>query len=137
MKFGIIICVQTLVFPDFLLYQAIVKTVTDTSVPGICASCTIFIDSTSDGCAIKLQNDEFTFVFNMFRQSSDELVVLECFSVTEVGEFSVSAYEVQLGEVQEYTSIELPSVTIAKTESETAVIIILLFAVTVTAGLFT
>ena len=60
----------------------------------VCASCSFTDDSTARGCTVELQNDEFTFVFNMSRQNSEELTLLECFPVPEAGVFSVSVYEV-------------------------------------------
>ena len=88
----------------------------DSSRPGICAFCTFFIDSTAEGCAIKLQNKKHTFAFNMSRQSSNELELLECFLVSEAGRFSVYVYEIQLGGVMEHTKKELPNVTITNSE---------------------
>ena len=61
----------------------------------ICASCSFTNDSTARGCTVELQNDEFTFVFNMSRQSSEELTLLECFPVPEAGAFSVFVYEIE------------------------------------------
>ena len=61
----------------------------------VCASCSFTNDSTARGCTVELQNDEFTFVFNMSLESSEELTLLECFPVPEAGVFSVSVYEVQ------------------------------------------
>ena len=60
----------------------------------MCASCSFTNDSTARGCTVELQNAEFTFVFNMSRESSEELTLLECFPVPEAGVFSVSVYEV-------------------------------------------
>ena len=72
-----------------------VSTVDDISEPRVCASCSFTNGSTARGCTVELQNDEFTFVFNMTRQSMEELTLLECFPVPEAGVFSVSVYEVQ------------------------------------------
>ena len=60
---------------------------------------------------MKLQNDEFTFVFNMSRQSSEELTLLECFPVPEAGVFSVSVYEVLVNGVLGHKVWRLPDVT--------------------------
>ena len=105
----------TSLFPDFLLYQASI-TVSNSSKPGICASCTLFADSTAEGCAIKLQNKKHTFAFNMSRQSNDELELLECFLVPEAGRFNVYVYEIQLGGVMEHTKKELPNIIITDSE---------------------
>ena len=56
------------------------------------------------------------FAFNMSRQSSNELELLECFLVPEAGRFSVHVYEIQLGGVMEHTKKELPNVTITDSE---------------------
>ena len=68
-----------------------------TSDPGgMCVSCSFPSDSTAEGCAIQLQNDEHTFSFNVSRQKYDELILLECLTVPEAGVFSVLLYEVEL-----------------------------------------
>ena len=78
------------------LSHAVVSMVDDISKPQMCASCSFTNGSTARGCAVELQNDEFTFIFNMSRQSSEELnlLLLECFPVLEAGVFNVSVYEV-------------------------------------------
>ena len=78
------------------LSHAAVSIVDDISELRVCASCSFTNDSTARGCTVELQNDEFTFVFNMSRQSSEdrEPLLLECFPVPETGVFSVSVYEV-------------------------------------------
>ena len=83
----------SLIFIVPTLYKTTVEAVSD--VCGICASCSFTDFSTARGCTVELQNDEFTFVFNMSRQSSEELTLLECFPVPEAGLFSVFVYEVQ------------------------------------------
>ena len=77
------------------LSHAAVSTVDDISEHRACASCSFTNDSTARGCTVELQNDEFTFVFNMSLERSEELTLLECFPVPEAGVFSVSVYEVQ------------------------------------------
>ena len=62
---------------------------------GICVSCYFTSDSTAEGCAIQLYNDEHTFSFNLSRQEYDELL-LECFPLPVTGVFSVLVvYEIQ------------------------------------------
>ena len=82
------------IFTGSTLSHAAVSTVDDISEPRVCASCSFTNDSTARGCSVELQNDEFTFVFNMSCQSREELTLLECFPVPEAGVFSVSVYEV-------------------------------------------
>ena len=59
---------------------------------------------------VELQNDEFTFVFNMSRQSSEDLTLLECFPVPETGVFSVLVYEVHNEEMVRQITWRLPPV---------------------------
>ena len=80
------------------LSHVAITTVDDISEPRVCASCSFTNDSTARGCSVELQNDEFTFVFNMSRQSSEELTLLECFLVPEAGVFSISVYEIEVDE---------------------------------------
>ena len=75
------------------LCKTTVEAVSDVSE--ICASCSFTNDSTARGCTVELQNIELTFAFNLFRQSSEELTLLECFAVPEAGVFSVFVYEVE------------------------------------------
>ena len=91
------------------MYEAIVETLSDKS--GICASCSFTNDSTARGCTVELQNDEFTFVFNMSRQSREELTLSECFPVPEAGMFNVLVYEVQLDGMVGHKFFRLPNVT--------------------------
>ena len=101
------------------MYQAIAKNVSQLSEPGICLSCTFFVNSTADGCAMRLENDQHTFVFNTFRRDDEDLALLECFPVPETGVFHVHVYEIQLGEIQEHTSRQLDNIVIIeKAESE-------------------
>ena len=89
------------------MYEAIVEPLSDES--GICASCSFTNDSTARGCTVELLNDEFTFVFNMSRQSSEDP---ECFPVLEAGVFNVSVYEVQHDGTVGHKVFRLPNVTI-------------------------
>ena len=85
-----------------------------TSDPGgMCVSCSFPSSSTAEGCAIKLRNDKHIFSFNLSRQTYDELIVLECFTVPEAGVFSVLMCEVELGGVIKYhIACEQPDVII-------------------------
>ena len=79
--------------------------------PQVCASCSFTNGSTARGCTVELQNDEFTFVFNMSRQSSEELTLLECFPVPEAGVFSAFAYEIQHNGMMGHKVWRLPDIT--------------------------
>ena len=94
------------------LSHAAVSTVDDISEPHVCASCSFTDDSTARGCTVELQNDEFTFVFNMSRQSSEELTLLECFLVPEAGVFSVSVKEIQHDSLVGNNVLRLPDVSV-------------------------
>ena len=96
------------------LSHAAVSTVDDISEPRVCASCsfTKLNDSIARGCTVELQNDEFTFVFNMSRQSSEELMLLECFPVQEAGVFSVSVYEVDHDGMVGHNVMILPDIDV-------------------------
>ena len=104
-----------------ILYEASVNSISELSKPGVCLSCTFFTDSTADSCAVKLENDEHTFYFNTSRHNDEELIVLECFSVQEAGVYNVYVYEIQYGQVQEYTQRKLDNVAIGETQSEVIV----------------
>ena len=97
---------------ELMMYEASVNSISELSKPGVCLSCTFFTDSTADGCAVKLENDEHTFYFNTSRHNDEELIVLECFSVQEAGVYNVYVYEIQYGQVQEYISRQLNDIEI-------------------------
>ena len=93
------------------LIHAVVTTVSDLSGPGVCASCSFTDDSIAEGCAVKLQNEEYMFIFNMSRQNNKETGLLECFSVPEAGVFTVYVYEIQINGMVGYKVWRLPDVT--------------------------
>ena len=103
---------------ELMMYEASVNSISEPSKPGVCLSCTFLAGSCADGCAVKLENDEHTFYFNTYRHNDEELIVLECFSVQEAGVYNVYVYEIQYGQVQEYTQSKLDNVVIGKTQSE-------------------
>ena len=105
------------IFTGSTLSHTAVSTVDDISEPRVCASCSFTNDSTARGCTVELQNNEFTFVFNISRQSSEELTLLECFPVPEAGVFSVSVYEVQHDGMVGHRVMRLPDVTFGSTQS--------------------
>ena len=75
-------------FADFTLIDVIVQSISG----GICVSCYFTSDSTAEGCAIQLYNDENIFIFNISRLIN-EMALLECFSVPKTGTFNVLVYE--------------------------------------------
>ena len=100
------------------MYEAIVEAVNKLFESVICASCSFFADSHANGCTIELQNNQYKFVFIMSRQTSHASSLLECFSVPQPGVYSVSVYEVWLGQVETHKSryLILPNVTIEERE---------------------
>ena len=104
------LCLPFLVI-DWSMYEASVVSVSEL---GICLSCTFFTDSTAEGCAVRLENDEHSFLFNTSRHNDEDLVLLECFPVQEEGVFSVTVYEIRGGEIQEHISQHHKSVEIIR-----------------------
>ena len=84
----------------------------------ICASCSFFTDSIANGCTIELQSNQYKFVFNMSRQTSQESLLLECFSVPQPGVYSVSVCDIWFGQVKTHKSrhLVLPNITIEERE---------------------
>ena len=115
-------------FTAFMMYQAIVEAVGDHELfeSVICASCSFFADSFTDGCAIadgctiELQSNQYKYIFNMSRLYSHESALLECFSVPQPGVYSVAVYEVWLSQVKTHKSryLVLPNVTIEEREGK-------------------
>ena len=103
-------------FVDSTLVHASVKAVNELRPHGICASCTFTSDSTAVGCAIELKNDDNTFLFNISRTTSQQPILLECFSVPAVGVYSVVVYEVLLNGTEAQV-LRLPDVRINNAEN--------------------
>lgn len=87
----------------------------------MCASCSFTNDSIAEGCSVELQNDEHTFIFNMSRQSNEELALLECFLVPEAGVFSVYVYESQINGTLGHNVWRLPDLTTGTERAEESV----------------
>ena len=105
-------------FLELVFYDATVKK--SEKQQEICVTCIsispVFENTNPEGCSVKLQNDIHTFVFNITRHNNNSLVLLECFSVEEAGEYSVHVYEIQNGEIIEYTSQKLDNIVISESE---------------------
>ena len=86
----------------------------------ICLTCSFLLSDgntdTGQGCSLKLQSDMHTFFFNITRHDDNSLVLLECFSVEEAGEYSAHVYEIQNGDVLEYTSQQMDNIVISESE---------------------
>ena len=82
----------------------------------LCVACIsvspVLENTNADGCSVKLQNDMYTFVYNVTHHDNNSLVLLECFSVQEAGEYSIHVYEIHNGEIMDYTSKQLDNITV-------------------------
>ena len=68
------------------------------------------------GCAIELKNDDNTFLFNISHTTSQQPILLECFSVPSVGVYSVLVYGVLLNGTEAQV-LRLPAVRIKNAEN--------------------
>ena len=100
-------------------FETAVRVISELLKPGICLSCSFFSDSTADGCTVRMENDKHVFVFNATRSNNndDNLALLECFSVPEGGEYSVSVHEIHYGVVQEHVCTQVNNITVWIRES--------------------
>ena len=66
-----------------------------------------------------MENEKHVFVFNATRSNNndDNLVLLECFSVPEGGEYGVSVHEIHNSVVQNHIGILVNNITVSITES--------------------
>ena len=104
------------ILPAFLTtIEAAVKVISELLKPGICS---FFSDYTANGCTVRMENNKHVFVFNVTRSNNndDNLPLLECFSVPEGGEYSVSVHEIHYGVVQEHVYTQV-NITVWITES--------------------
>ncbi|CAI8038155.1 hypothetical protein GBAR_LOCUS21281, partial [Geodia barretti] len=101
-----------------MIFEAAVEVISELLEPGICLSCSFSSDSTADGCTVKMENEKHVFVFNATRSNNndDNLVLLECFSVPEGGEYSVSVHEIHNSVVQNHIGILVNSITVSITK---------------------
>ena len=77
---------------------------------------TFLTDSTADGCAVAMENNKHDLVFNATRSNNNDdiLSLLECFSVPEGGEYSVSVHEIHNGV---HVCTQVNNITVWITES--------------------
>ena len=104
-------------FSELFMYDAVVKSIDKKQE--LCLSCAFLISPilesfAADGCSVKLQSDSHTFVLYITRHNDKDLVLLECFSVPEPGEYSVHVYEIHNGNINEYTSRKLENIVISE-----------------------
>ncbi|CAI8026699.1 hypothetical protein GBAR_LOCUS15312 [Geodia barretti] len=105
-------------YPNIM--KAAIKATSELSKTVMCFSCTFLADSTADGCAVTMENNKHVFVFNVTRtnNSDDNLVLLECFSVPEGGEYSVSVHEIHNGV---HVCTQVNNITVWITESSSLI----------------
>ena len=100
----------------------IVKTIKNLTDLVICAYCSFIAGSEAEGCAVELESEAHTHLFNMSRSTSGggELSesVLDCFTVGGAGGYSVHVYEIQCNGELGHWSRELPDVTVESIEQE-------------------
>ena len=102
-------------FLELIVYAATVKKTEKQQE--VCFACiSLFENADPEGCSVKLQNDVHTFVLNITRHNNSSLVLLECFSVPEAGDYSVHVYEIQNGGIIEYTSQQLDNIVISESK---------------------
>ena len=79
----------------------------------VCAYYSFTAGSEAEGCAVELESEAHTHLFNMSRSTSGggELSesVLDCFTVGGAGGYSVHVYEIQCGELRQRSRIALDS----------------------------
>ena len=120
-RLNINMCNELSTFADLTLFQTIVKTIHKLSDSGICASCSFIAGSEAEGCAVELESEAHTHLFNMSRSTSGggELSesVLDCFTVGGAGGYSVHVYEIQCNGELGQRNRELPDVTVEDDKS--------------------
>ena len=109
-----------LIYPlELIIYNAKV-TISDQQ-ENLCFAC-ISVSKSDDihaeGCSLILQNSMHIIVFNITHHDNNSLVLLECFSVQEAGEYSVHVFEIHNGEIMDYTSKQLDNIVISESEDE-------------------
>ena len=79
---------------------------------GICSFCVFTSDTTAEGCVVKLSSDQVTLSFNVSRQSKNDVVLQECFKVSQSGSYRVLVSEIQPNGSEGYDTLELPPIII-------------------------
>ena len=107
---------------DLTVSETIVKTIMNLTDLVICAYCSFTAGSEAEGCAVELESEAHTHLFNMSRSTSGggELSesVLDCFKVGGAGGYSVHVYEIQCNGELGQRKMELPDVTVKSIEQK-------------------
>ena len=114
-------CNAQYVCVDLTLSQTTVKEIHKLLDSGVCAYCSFTAGSEAEGCAVELESEAHTHLFNMSRSTSGggELSesVLDCFTVGGAGGYSVHVYEIQCNGELGQRNRELPDVTVEDDKS--------------------
>ena len=101
---------------DRTISEAVVKNIENLTDFVICAYCSFTAGSEAEGCAVELESEAHTYLFNMSRSTSGggELSesVLDCFTVGEAGGYSVHVYEIQCNGELGHRRRELPDIKV-------------------------
>ena len=101
---------------EMTISETLVKNIDSLRDLVICAYCSFTAGSEAEGCAVELESEAHTHLFNMSRSTSGggELSesVLDCFTVGVAGGYSVHVYEIQCNGELGHRSRELSDVTI-------------------------
>ena len=84
---------------------------------GICAFCAFTNGSNTEGWTIRLSNHLITYEFNISRQPTNDIALLECFKVPHSGSYHVLVGEILIDE-ECYNTLELPSITISGSDKK-------------------
>ena len=107
---------------DLTVSEMIVKTIKNLTDLVICAYCSFTAGSEAEGCAVELESEAHTHLFNMSRSTSGEgelsESVLDCFTVGGAGGYSVHVYEIQCNGELGHRNRELPDVTVKSIEQD-------------------
>ena len=101
---------------EMTISETLVKNIDSLRDLVICAYCSFTAGSEAEGCAVELESEAHTHLFNMSRSTSGggELSesVLDCFTVGGAGGYSVHVYEIQCNGELGQRSRELSDVII-------------------------
>ena len=106
---------MTSVFATNLTDSSLVDSAVKPVIGGICVSCVFSSYSTASGCTVLLYNDEHTLNFNASCQSPEDIALLECFEMSQVGLFHVEVSVVRQDRLEKQMPLQLPDITTVPT----------------------
>lgn len=104
----------------FLSVSSLIHSAVEPVNGGICVFCVFTVDTTAKGCVVKLSSDQVTLSFNVSRQSKNDVVLQECFEVSQSGSYHVLVSEIQPDGSEGYHTLELPPITVVLDSDTTA-----------------